>query len=280
MGVEGRITTSLWESMRKQSISPEFILKFADIFSWTVDFLTEPRAGDFYKLVWVRYTSDKGVVIDDKILSAEYFGLETREHTAIRYNNEYYDPDGKSLQKQFLHAPLQFRRITSYFSRRRFHPILRYYRPHLGIDYAAHRGTPVSAIGDGKVIFCGRKREEGKLVVIKHDSIYKSYYGHLARYGKGIRNGKRVKQGQVIGYVGSTGLATGAHLDFRIKKYGKSVNFLKLKFPPANNVRKKDLAEFNRIKKERLAQMASIPEGSSSPCKLEEILSGAICQKE
>ena len=165
---------------------------------------------------------------------------------------------GESIQKQLLKAPLHYRRISSYFSNRRFHPILKFYRPHHGIDYAAPRGTPVSTIGDGKVIFVGRKKSYGKTIKIKHNSVYESWYGHLSGYHKRIKKGVYVKKGQVIGYVGSTGLSTGPHLDFRIKKNGRLVNFLKLKFPPLRRLTKGHMEKFAKLRKRYYRYLAEL----------------------
>jgi murein DD-endopeptidase MepM/ murein hydrolase activator NlpD len=260
MAVGGEVKSTLWEAMAEKGVSAETILNFADIFSWTVDFLTDTREGDSFRVVWRRFTDNKNAVLEDKILAATYSGRETGEHTAIRFNNEYYDPDGKAMRKQFLRAPLNFRRISSYFSLHRFHPILKYFRPHLGIDYSAATGTPISSVGDGKVVFCGRKGGFGKQIIVRHNASYTSYYGHMSRFKKGIRTGSVVRQGDVIGYVGSTGLATGPHLDFRITKEGKFINFLKLSFPPASAVSKEKMPEFEQLRKERMEQLNSIVE--------------------
>jgi len=146
---------------------------------------------------------------------------------------QYYDAEGNSLQRVFLKSPLNYRRISSYFSRRRFHPILKIYRPHYGVDYAAPTGTPVVTIGDGRVVYAGWKGGLGRYVEIRHNNVYTSCYGHLSRFAKGIRRGARVRQGQVIGYVGATGLATGPHLDFRVKRFGSYVNPLTVDYPRA-----------------------------------------------
>jgi murein DD-endopeptidase MepM/ murein hydrolase activator NlpD len=164
-----------------------------------------------------------------------YFN-EGEQHIAIGFEEpdgtmEYYDCDGNSVRRVFLKSPLNYRRISSYFTHRRFHPILKIYRPHYGVDYAAPIGTPVVAIGDGRVTHAGWNGGMGNFVEIRHNNIYTSCYGHLSRYGKGVRSGVRVTQGQVIGYVGSTGLSTGPHLDFRVKKYGSYVNPLTIDYP-------------------------------------------------
>ena len=257
-GISGTIQDNMWSAMIRQGLTPDLIMRFADIFSWQIDFLTETRKGDRYKLVWTRYSNDKGNIIDGKIFAAMYEGRESGTYTAIIFENKYYDISGKSLQKQFYRAPLNYRRISSFFTIKRFHPILRYYRPHTGIDYSAQTGTPVVSIGDGSVTYCGWKGQSGKTVIIKHNSIYITSYSHLSRFGKGIRAGSRVRQGQVIGYVGSTGLSTGPHLDFRIKKYGKFVNFLKLNIPPSESVKADRMGDYSVIKKKRLTHLALV----------------------
>jgi len=239
--------------MKKEGISNELILNFADIFSWEIDFLTDPRKGDSFQMIWERYISPEGnVLMEGRILAAQYVN-QGKKYTAIFYQDPeghrgYFTPDGKSLRKSFLRSPLHYRRISSYFSYRRFHPILKIYRPHLGIDYAAPTGTPVSSIGDGVVIFAGWNGGFGKQVKIKHPNGYITSYGHLSRIAKGVRRGKKVYQGQVIGYVGATGLATGPHLDFRISKNGRYYNFLKMRLPRAASVKEAYFDDFNKKK--------------------------------
>jgi len=249
----GYIQTTLYDAMIKNGFDPETIMKFTDIFSWQIDFLTEVRTGDEYKVIYEQFKYKNNVIYNGKILAAQYNGKCTSLHTGILFeypdgSSDYYDIKGNSLRKQFLKAPLNFRRISSYFSYSRFHPILRYFRPHLGIDYAAPLGTPVVSIGNGTIIFCGLNKGFGKQIIIKHNSEYATYYGHLSKFAKGIKKGKHIKQGKLIGYVGATGLATGPHLDFRITKYGKFINFLKLKIPSGSSVDKKYLKEFNQVK--------------------------------
>lgn len=269
VGLKGQVKSSLYEAIIGQGGTAELAMKFADIFAWQIDFLTETRQGDTYELVWEKYENrnkKRGnhlISFDGNILVARYQGKESSVHTAILYTNEkdksdYYNLRGESLRKEFLRAPLNYRRISSYFSYRRFHPILRYLRPHLAIDYAAPKGTPIVSIGEGIVTFCGWENGYGKLVIVRHNNVYSSYYGHLYRYAKGIRAGAKVKQGQVIGYVGDTGLATGPHLDFRLKKYGQFVNFLKVKLPSVKSIEKGKVAHFEELKKERLKQLAKL----------------------
>ncbi|HCC47570.1 MAG TPA: hypothetical protein DEQ38_05565 [Elusimicrobia bacterium] len=234
--VGGVIKSSLWESMSAAGVPPAAILDYADIFSWSVDFLTEVRDGDRWSLVWNYRTAPSGKVISLKIAAAYYDGAETGRKNAAAWKDSYYDEKGASLRSMFLRAPLHYRRISSYFTNRRFHPVLKYYRPHHGIDYAAPSGTPVSAVADGAVTFAGWKGGNGRLVILRHGGGYETTYGHLSRFAKGLRSGRRVGQGEVIGYVGSTGLSSGPHLDFRVKHNGTPQNFLKMKYRSSGGV--------------------------------------------
>jgi len=257
-------------SMISAGVNPNLIMTFADIFESRIDFLTDPRPGDKFFVVYEQSYTDNGQEVDKgAILAGKYImsggrrgRKKIKEFTAFAFPRrnlyDYYSPAGKSLSTQFLRAPLHFRRISSYFSNRRFHPILKYYRAHHGIDYAAPRGTPVSSIGDGKVLFVGRNGGYGKMIKIKHNSTYESWYGHLSRYARGIKRGAYVKKGQDIGYVGSTGLSTGPHLDFRVKKYGSFVNFLRLRLPPAKRLNKKEMKEFLPLKKKYFQYIAEL----------------------
>lgn len=232
----GEIRASLWESMSAGGVPAAVILDYADIFSWSVDFLTEARDGDRWALAWGYRTAPSGKVVSQKIMAAYYDGEETGRKNAAYYSGGYYDEKGESLRSMFLRAPLHYRRISSYFTNRRYHPVLKYFRPHHGIDYAAPSGTPVSAVADGTVTYSGWKGGNGKLAVLRHGGGYESTYGHLSRFAKGIRGGRRVAQGDVIGYVGSTGLSSGPHLDFRVKLNGSPLNFLKIKYRSSGGV--------------------------------------------
>jgi murein DD-endopeptidase MepM/ murein hydrolase activator NlpD len=248
----GIIKDSLYESMRMMNINPEIIIQFAEIFESKIDFLTECKTDDKFSIIWESWTDKNGEILKDiRILAGKYESNKQRFY-AFWFEEEnfkgFFDENGKGLQSGFLKAPLSYRKITSFFSNSRFHPIYKIYRPHLGIDYSAPIGTPVSAIGNGTIIFAGLNNGYGKCVKIKHPNGYISYYGHLSRIESGIKNGVRVKKGQVIGYVGMTGIATGPHLDFRVKKDGKFVNFLKLKFVPEKNIPPAYMDEFNNIK--------------------------------
>jgi murein DD-endopeptidase MepM/ murein hydrolase activator NlpD len=236
-------------------------LQLSDIFAWDIDFSTDLRNGDTFKIVVEGFYLDGEFKKYGDILSAEFFNNgEVYRAYRFEYNGgaDYYDADGKSLRRSFLKAPLNFRRISSGFSKRRLHPILKIFRPHLGVDYAAPTGTPVSTVGDGTVIFAGYKGQNGKIVAIKHVNGYRTYYGHLSKIQRGIRRGTKVKQGQVIGYVGATGLATGPHLDYRIKVNNRFVNPLMLKLPRGRSVPRKLMAKFKNFKNEMDTQLASI----------------------
>lgn len=259
----GTVESSLWVSMSNAGVEPEAILGFANVFAWQVDFLTDTRNGDKFKVIYSTETLEKkGTVLSTKILAGEYITGNTN-FIAIAFNNGkeidgYFDENGKSLRSMFLKAPLQFKRISSYFTKRRFHPILKKYRAHEGIDYAAPVGTPVSAIADGTVTKAQYSGGYGNLVVLKHANGYETSYGHLSKYGKGIKKGVRVKQGQVVGYVGSTGLSTGPHLDFRMKLNKKFINFLAIKMPPTQTLKGKDKEDFNVIKDNLIERLNNI----------------------
>ncbi|NLT24125.1 MAG: M23 family metallopeptidase [Syntrophorhabdus sp.] len=207
-------------------------LDLSDIFAWDMDFNTDLREGDTFRIVVEGLFTGNTFRRFGSILSAEFINNGQR-YLAYRYevkgNAGYYDADGRPLRRAFLKAPLNFRRISSHYTGRRFHPILKVHRPHRGIDYVAATGTPVSALGDGVVSFSGRRGGYGKLVIIRHRNGYSTWYGHLSSVAKGIRNGSRVEQGDIIGRVGSTGLATGPHLHFEMRVAGRAVNPLRVR---------------------------------------------------
>jgi len=257
--LEGKIEYSLYESMLECADSPQLALQLAEIFAWQIDFLTECREGDTFNiLVEKQYRGD--FYRWGKVLAAQYEGEFLSEHTAILFEDpsghiDYYTKEGKSLRKAFLRAPLYYKYISSYFSKNRLHPILRIWRPHLAIDYAAPTGTPVSTIGDGTVIYAGWNGGYGNYIKVRHPNNYVSGYGHLSRFAKGLKKGEKVKQGEIIGYVGSTGLSTGPHLDFSISKNGERVDFLKLKLPAASSVDPRHITQFNEVKDKLLSDL-------------------------
>jgi murein DD-endopeptidase MepM/ murein hydrolase activator NlpD len=247
-GLSGTIENSLWESMISLCENPELILNFADIFAWEIDFLTEIRGGDRFRLIFEELWKEGRFVKYGDILAAEYV-LSGDTHSAILYQEspgrkDYYDLGGASLRKTLLRSPLQYRRISSRFSYSRFHPVFRRYQPHYGVDYAAPVGTPVSAAGEGVVIFAGRNRGLGKTIKIKHPKGFVTSYGHLSRFASGIKKGKKVSQKEVIGYVGQTGVATGPHLDYRCQKDGRYVNPLRMIVPSVDPLKKELLEDF------------------------------------
>jgi murein DD-endopeptidase MepM/ murein hydrolase activator NlpD len=259
--IGGTINDNLILSMGEGRENLMLALQLSDIFAWDIDFTTDLRNGDVYKIVVEGCYLNGEFKKYGNILSAEFTNNGETFH-AYRFENndeiDYYDDNGKSLRRSFLKAPLTFRRVSSHFSKRRLHPILKIYRPHLGVDYAASVGTPVSTVGDGTVLFAGYKGQNGNMVIIKHFNGYRTYYGHLSKFKRGIKKGLKVKQGQIIGYVGATGLATGPHLDYRIKINNKFVNPLTLKLPRGKSIPKKLMAEFRNFKNEMDTRLASI----------------------
>lgn len=256
--VEGTIKSSLYQSMVDHCSSGQLAIQLAEIFAWDIDFLTECQKGDTFKILVERQYRGDFYRWGD-ILAAVYEGELLSTHTAVLFqdnngHNDYYDKDGRCLRKAFLKAPLNYKYISSYFTENRYHPILRINRPHLAIDYAAPTGTPVVAIGAGTVI--SRYYDGGgygNYIQIKHPNGYTTGYGHLSKFADGLKVGKRVEQGEIIGYVGATGLATGPHLDFSISINGKKVNFLELKIPSASSVSKEYWDDFELVKKNYLS---------------------------
>lgn len=245
----GTIEQSLWVSLMEAGANPNLALELSDIYAWTIDFYAIQK-GDSYKIIYEKLMVDSSEIgIGD--ISACSFTHSGREFLAFRFIQDsipdFFDEKGGSLRRTFLKAPLRFSRISSRFSHSRLHPILRIRRPHHGVDYAAPSGTPVVAIGDGKVIKAAWSGGAGRMVKIKHNSAYTTAYLHLSRYGEGIRSGTFVKQGQVIGYVGSSGLSTGPHLDFRFYKNGQAVDPLKVESPPAEPVDTVNLPRFMQL---------------------------------
>jgi murein DD-endopeptidase MepM/ murein hydrolase activator NlpD len=246
----GTIETSLWDAMIGNGMNPELAVDLSEIFAWTVDFFGLQK-GDRFKIIYEeKFVGDKSVEIG-KIYGAEFIssGIPILAIPLIQDGEEsFYDADGNSLRKAFLKAPLRFSRISSRYSSGRMHPILRIVRPHFGVDYAAPVGTPVHSVGDGKVTSVANEGQAGRMVRIRHNSVYSTAYLHLSRYGKGIVPGAVVKQGQIVGYVGTSGLSTGPHLDFRFYKNGYPVDPLKVKAPPVEPVHEDNMARFEKIK--------------------------------
>jgi murein DD-endopeptidase MepM/ murein hydrolase activator NlpD len=259
----GIITHSLFVSLQEQNLPLELGAKLTDIFAWDIDFFTDVHKNDYFRLIYEEKTRHDGLTKIGNIIAAE-FNTKGESHYAFLFENEagfsdYFDARGKSLRKQLLKAPLSYSRISSNFSTKRYHPVLHHYSPHLGIDYAAPAGTPVMATGDGTVITATRNKANGNYVKIRHNNNYISYYMHLSRFGKGVKSGAKVKQGQIIGYVGSTGYATGPHLDYRVKKNGRFVNPRSLKLPPAKPVTDENLVAFSELRERFILALGGIP---------------------
>ncbi len=257
--VNGILETSLSEDLYKYGITDVITWKFADIFAWDINFFLDPRKGDSFQIIFEQKFTEGRFAGYGEILAARYvnngkeflaFGVPDKEGRFL-----YYDQNGRSVQKQFLKAPLKFSRISSSFSYKRKHPILGIVRPHLGIDYAAPIGTPVSAAADGRVSFSGWKSGYGNMIILSHGGAYETYYGHLHSIGKKVRVGAFVKQGDQIGTVGSTGLSTGPHLDYRMKRHGSFVNPLTITPPSNGSVIHSRNMEFQNIKQACLTAM-------------------------
>jgi murein DD-endopeptidase MepM/ murein hydrolase activator NlpD len=236
---KGEIKSSLWNATVEANISPQIAIELSEVYAWSIDFFGLQK-GDKFVVKYQRIFADTTYLGIGKIIDA-LFLHEGVSYYAFYYQQDsawtYFDEKGNSLQKQFLKAPLRYSRISSRFSNHRYHPVLKIYRPHHGVDYAAPTGTPVHSIGDGKVIKKGYDRGGGNFVKIKHNSVYTTTYMHLSRFAKGLKVGKHVTQGELIGYVGQTGLATGPHLDFRVYRNGQAINPLKLKSPPTKPIK-------------------------------------------
>jgi murein DD-endopeptidase MepM/ murein hydrolase activator NlpD len=260
MTAQGVIESSLWNTMKANKLDPMLALKMEEVYAWTVDFFGLQK-GDRFRLIYDEIYVDS-VSIGINYIHAAQFDFYGKELYAFRFQQNdtigYYNEKGENLQKAFLKAPLKFYRISSGFSSGRMHPVLRIVRPHHGVDYAAPKGTPVMSIGQGIVVSKGWAGGGGNTIKIKHNSVYTTSYMHLSGYADGIFQGARVQQGQVIGYVGSTGLSTGPHLDFRVYKGGSAVNPLTIESPPAKPVDPEFMPEYTILKDSLLNDLQKI----------------------
>lgn len=244
----GTITTSLWNSMIENNITPVLAIDLSEIFAWSIDFFGL-QSGDRYKLIYEENYIDTIPAGVHKIYGVwfEHAGNQFYAIPLIQDSTEsYFDLEGNSLRKAFLKAPLRYSRISSRFSNSRMHPILRIRRPHHGVDYAAPAGTPVQTIGDGVVTAAAWGNGEGYYVKVKHNGVHSTAYLHLSGFAKGVSVGSYVKQGDIIGYVGSTGLSTGPHLDFRFYRNGQPVDPLKVEAPPVEPVSDDNREKFTK----------------------------------
>ncbi len=263
----GTIESSLWNAMIDNNLPYSLIVKLEDIFAWSIDF-HHILKGDKFKLIYEQeYIDEKPVGIGR--IHAAYFKNYSNEYFAIYFENSkhhgYFDAQGRSMKKAFLKSPVRYSRISSGYNRRRRHPILKRVRPHLGTDYAAPYGTPIMAVADGVVTKVSRTRNNGNFVKIKHDDTYSTQYLHMQRFAKDIKPGVHVRQEQTIGYVGSTGLATGPHVCFRFWKNGKQVDHRKEQLPPPEPMPKEDLPTFFALRDSIIARLDSIPITTTTP---------------
>lgn len=248
--ISGVIVSSLWNAMINSGADPNLANELSEIYAWTIDFFGLKK-GDTYKAIFEeQFVDSKYIGLADVKASMFYHGGDSLYAFYFEQNGkgDYFDERGNSLQRTFLKAPLRFTRISSGFSNSRLHPILKIRRPHHGVDYAASSGTPVYTVGDGTVVKKGyQKRGGGNYISIKHNGTYSTTYMHLKGYAKGIKVGNHVAQGELIGYVGATGLATGPHLDFRFYRNGKPVDPLKVESPPSLPIDTANQASFDSV---------------------------------
>ena len=257
--VKGTITSSLFQAVVDSGESEALALQLADVFAWDVDFFHDIRVDDSFEAVVEKRYRNGRPAGSGRLLAAN-FTVQGETYQAFYFQDGdkapgYYDRDGRSLRKAFLKAPLSFSRISSGFDMRRRHPITKQIKAHPAIDYAAPTGTPIHSVGNGTVSFAAYKRYNGNCVKIEHPNGWMTMYNHLSRFGKGVKKGTKVKQGELIGYVGSTGLSTGPHLDYRMYRNGKPVNPLKIKSPPATPVSRANMAQFRALVADRVALM-------------------------
>lgn len=244
----GIIDRSLWHTLQDQNASPVLAIRLSEIYAWSVDFY-RIKEGDRFKVIYEqKYVDDEYVGVGD--IKATYFKHQGEEYYGFPFvqddDREFYDEQGQSLRKELLLAPLKFSRITSGYSKKRYHPVLKEYRSHLGTDYAASRGTPIRSVGDGNVVAARYGKYNGRFVKIRHNSVYTTQYLHMSRIASGIEKEASVKQGDIIGYVGATGLATGPHLCYRFWKNGKQVDPYKQDIPKAEPVKDSNMQAFEK----------------------------------
>ncbi len=250
--IEGVIDSSLFAAFSHYQVDSSLTYAFADIFSSRLDFNTETRKGDRFSVLYEKYYKAGSFIGYGRILIARYEQASGEVMEGFRYGDDhgvggsFYDRSGEDLGSAFIRSPVPVGRISSRFTLRRKHPILGVVRPHLGVDLAAPIGTPIMAAADGKVLFVGRKGGFGKQVILKHNNGYRTYYGHLSRFKVGMKKGRQVKQKEIIGYVGSTGMSTGPHLDYRLAQNGVFMNPFALKFKPKSRIGKREMDSFQQ----------------------------------
>ncbi len=256
----GIINSSLYLSMTKQGLNPALANELAEIYAWTIDFYRIQK-GDKFKVVYNEIEVE-GEAVDIKDIKSAVFEHNGVEFFAIYFEQngqgDYFDEKSRGLKKAFLKAPVKFSRISSKYTMKRYHPVQKRWKAHLGTDYAAPRGTPIMSTANGKIIQAGYSKYNGNYVKVKHNGTYTTQYLHMNKIKKGIRKGVSVRQGDVIGYVGSTGLATGPHVCYRFWKNGKQVDALKQKLPQSEPISKKDREKYNVVKEQAVANLNAI----------------------
>ncbi len=253
------IDSSLYLSAKAAGLSDNVIMDLANIFGWDVDFALDLRKGDSFAIIYEEIFRNGELVKTGNIVAAEFINRGNR-FVALRYtdpngNTSYFTPEGKSMKKAFLRAPVDFRRISSHFKPQRWHPVLGKKRPHRGVDYAASPGTPIKASGDGKIIFRGWKGGYGRTIILKHGTKYTTLFAHMSKFKGGLKTGSRVKQGQTIGYVGSSGLATGPHLHYEFRVNGAHRNPVTIKLPDSDPIARSILKDFKAKTSEILSEL-------------------------
>lgn len=269
----GVISSSLWATLQNNDLDPVLAVRLSEIFAWSIDFFRLHKGDRFKVLFEETYVDGERIGIGD--ISGVWFQHRGRDFYGFHYmqddtTSDYFDENGNSLRKAFLKAPLEFRRISSKFNRKRFHPILKRRRPHLGTDYAAPTGTPVWSIGDGVVVKRAYSRGGGNHIEIRHNGTYSTRYLHLSKFAKGLKQGQHISQGEIIGYVGSTGLATGPHLHFEMIKNGGHVDAMQEEIPPGDPVRDECRASFEQVRDQLIQQMSAISITENAPQGTEE----------
>ncbi len=258
----GQIESSLWNSLVENKMSPALVMELSSIYAWTIDFFRIQK-GDYYKVVYEEKYVEKEFIGIGRVYAA-LFNHANEDFYAFYFEEEenygdYFDEEGAALRKAFLRAPLNYSRISSSFSKRRKHPVTGRIKAHLGTDYAAPTGTPILSTANGTVTEARYKRNNGNYVKVRHNSTYSTQYLHMSKIKSGIRPGVYVKQGEVIGYVGSTGLATGPHVCYRFWKNGRQVDPYKQKLPPSKPVKKENLEAYSMLKDSMMNILQSVP---------------------
>lgn len=264
----GTIYSSLWQTMTENDIPAEMAVRLSEIYAWSVDFYRIQKGDQFKVLYTEKFVEGERVGMGE--IEGAWFQHRDKDYYAIPYAQDdstfdYFDHEANSLRKAFLKAPLQFRRVSSQFNRKRFHPILKKRRPHLGTDYAAATGTPIWSIGNGVVVKAKYSRGGGNHIEIRHNGTYSTRYLHMSKFAAGMKPGTHVSQGQVIGYVGSTGLATGPHLHFEMIKNGQHVDAMQEDIPPGDPVRDECRPSFDQIRDQIMTRLDAVQISTGSP---------------